>query len=61
MGIHAGWVLTIKLAREVTNAATDTPAAVLIGSYDNITGWAATVVLGLVTLWYWRYGRAGQS
>lgn len=61
MGIHAGWVLTIKLAGEVTNAATDTPAAVLIGSYDNITGWAATVVLGLVTLWYWRYGRAGQS
>jgi membrane protease YdiL (CAAX protease family) len=58
IGIHAGWVLTIKLAREVTNADTNAPAAFLIGSYDNITGWAATVVLGLVTLWYWRYRRA---
>lgn len=57
IGIHAGWVLTIKLAREVTNAAIDTPAAILIGSYDNIIGWAATAVLGLVTLFYWRYGR----
>jgi len=58
IGIHAGWVLAIKLAGEVTNADTNAPAAFLIGSYDNITGWAATVVLGLVTLWYWRYRRA---
>lgn len=57
MGVHAGWVLTIKLTREVTNAAPQSPAAFLIGSYDNITGWAATVVLGLVTFWYWRYGQ----
>ena len=57
IGIHAGWVLTIKMAKEVTNLADDTPAAFLIGSYDNIIGWAATVVLGVVSLWYWRYGR----
>ncbi|MGB5584762.1 MAG: CPBP family intramembrane glutamic endopeptidase [Gammaproteobacteria bacterium] len=55
IGIHAGWVLSIKMARELTNAASDTPAALLIGSYDNITGWAATAVLGLVTIGYWRY------
>ena len=59
-GIHAGWVLTIKLVKEVTNAATDTPAAILIGSYDSIIGWAAAAVLGLVTLWYWRYGCASR-
>ncbi|NNJ97891.1 MAG: CPBP family intramembrane metalloprotease [Gammaproteobacteria bacterium] len=59
IGIHAGWVLIIRIVREVTNAASDTPAAQLIGSYDNITGWAATLVLGFVTLVYWRYGRAG--
>lgn len=57
IGIHAGWVLTIKVAKEVTNLAADTPAAFLIGNYDNIIGWAASVVLGVVTLWYWRYGR----
>jgi membrane protease YdiL (CAAX protease family) len=57
IGIHAGWVLTIKLAEEVTNADNNAPAAFLIGSYDNITGWAATAVLSLVTLWYWLYDR----
>ena len=61
IGIHAGWVLTIKLVKEVTNAATDTPAAFLIGSYDGIIGWAAAAVLGLVTLWYWRYESASLS
>lgn len=61
IGIHAGWVLTIKLVKEITDVATNTPAALLIGSYDSIIGWAATAVLGLVTLWYWRYGCASQS
>jgi len=61
VGIHAGWVLTIKLVKEVTNTATDTPAAFLIGSYDSVIGWAAAAVLGLVTLWYWRYGCASRS
>ena len=61
IGIHAGWVLTIKLVKEITDVATNTPAALLIGSYDSIIGWAATAVLGLVTLWYWRYGYASQS
>lgn len=54
-GIHAGWVLTIRVTREVTDAAHDAPTAWMIGSYDNITGWAATAVLGLLTLWYWHY------
>ena len=57
IGIHAGWVWIIKLASEVTTADTSSPTAFLIGSYDNITGWAATAVLGLLTVWYWRYGR----
>jgi len=61
IGIHAGWVLIIKLTREVTSAATNTPAAMLIGSYDGIIGWAATAVLVLVTLWYWRYGYSCKS
>ena len=61
IGIHAGWVLMIRLTREVTNVASGTPAAQLIGSYDYITGWVATLVLGLVTLAYWHYGRTGSS
>ena len=55
-GMHAGWVLSIKLARETTDVATDSPFAQLIGSYDGIIGWAAAAVLGLVTLGYGVYG-----
>lgn len=61
IGIHAGWVLTIKLVQEFTDAGVNTPAALLIGSYDGIIGWAAAALLGLVTLWYWRYGNASRS
>ena len=57
IGIHAGWVWIIKLASEVTKVDANSPTAFLIGSYDNITGWAATVMLCLVSMWYWRYGR----
>ena len=56
IGIHAGWVLTIRLARELTDAAADSPLAFLIGSYDGIIGWAAAALLVLVTLVYWKYG-----
>jgi hypothetical protein len=57
IGIHAGWVLMIKLARELTEVDHDAPMNFLIGSYDGIIGWAAAGILGLVTLAYWRYGR----
>jgi len=57
IGIHAGWVWIIKLTSEVTKVDANSPTAFLIGSYDNITGWAATAVLCLVSMWYWRYGR----
>ena len=57
IGIHAGWVFTIKMTKEVTHLDTNASTAFLVGSYDNIIGWAATGVLGVVTLWYWRYGK----
>ena len=56
IGIHAGWVLSIKLAREVTDVAADSPAAFLIGSYDGIIGWAAAALLAVVMLGYWKFG-----
>ena len=57
IGIHAGWVLTIKMTKEVTSLATDSPAVFLVGSYDNIIGWAAAAVLAVMTLWYWRFAK----
>ena len=58
IGIHAGWVLSIKMTKEVTVLDSTAPTAFLIGSYDNIIGWAAAAVLAMVTivtLWYWRH------
>ena len=55
IGIHAGWVLSIRLARELTDVAADSPLGFLIGSYDGIIGWAAAALLVLVTLVYWKY------
>jgi membrane protease YdiL (CAAX protease family) len=54
IGIHAGWVWAIKMTKEVTNLDPAAPTAFLIGSYDNIIGWAATVVLSVAILLYWR-------
>ena len=60
IGIHAGWVLSIKLLREITDAATDSPTAILIGSYDGVIGWAAAGLLAAVTLGYWKIGPKPQ-
>ena len=46
----------IKLAGWMTNAAPHSPAAMLMGKYNYFTGWAATILIGLITLWYWRFG-----
>jgi len=55
-GIHAGWVLMIKLASSVTDVDNQSPLAFLVGGYDNMIGWAATGILAVTTLWYWRNG-----
>ncbi len=56
IGIHAGWVLGIKLIRAVTTLAVDTPGAALVGSYDGVIGWAAAALLAVITLGYGLYG-----
>ena len=59
IGIHAGWVMIIRLmkyATEPTVAAGRTSA--WIGSYDDITGWLATLWLGLIAATFWYFSRA---
>jgi len=58
IGIHTGWVMVIKSAKVATTTVPDSPAAWLIGSYDDIIGWAAAGILGLSSLVYWFYGRS---
>ena len=45
IGIHAGWVFTIKFFKRVTNSNQDTSFALLTGNYDHVIGYLATLVL----------------
>ena len=45
IGIHAGWVFTIKFFKRVTNSNQDTSFAFLTGNYDHVIGYLATLVL----------------
>lgn len=52
IGMHAGWVMMIRIAKKTTRTDRDNPWAWLIGDYDNITGWLATGMIILFTLLY---------
>jgi len=56
IGIHAGWIMMIRLTRGVSSEVADSPNAFLIGSYDGVIGWAAAILLGLLALGYWLTG-----
>ena len=48
IGVHAGWVTAIKLAKRTTRGVDDSPLAFLAGSYDHIIGWLAAAWLILL-------------
>ena len=60
IGMHAGWVTMIRIAKKTTRTDHDAPWAWLIGDYDNITGWLAAALLAACALLYWRIGRSAQ-
>ena len=54
IGIHAGWVMIIKLAKYLTDTSyVDGRASFWVGGYDHITGWLATLWLGVIAVIYW--------
>lgn len=56
IGVHAGWVLVIKVFRKMTDLDPTSPWAFLVGAYDGTIGYLALgylVVLGIV--YYWIY------
>lgn len=65
LGIHAGWVATIKLMKYLTDPTlTDGQASPWISAgYDHITGWMATLWLGLIMFvyWYWSGRRRASA
>lgn len=52
IGLHAGWVMVIKLARHFTDRNPDSFLAYLVGNYDGITGHLAAAWIGTLCLAY---------
>lgn len=52
IGIHAGWILIIKLGKRLTDPDLEANASFLISS-DGITGWWSAAWMGAIALVYW--------
>lgn len=61
LGIHFGWVLTIKLFKKLTYVSDATPMRALAGHYDDVIGWLAALVLAGLALALWRWPRACRT
>ena len=52
VGLHAGWVMTIKTTRHFTDRSADSTLAYLAGSYDGVIGYLAAAWIGVLCLGY---------
>ncbi len=52
VGIHAGWVMSIKISKKLTDSA-DSDLGFLVGQYDGITGYLTFIWLSILTLLYY--------
>ncbi len=55
IGIHAGWVLTIKVFKRVTDSNIHTEFTFLTGSYDKVIGYLAAVCLTVFIIFLLKY------
>jgi membrane protease YdiL (CAAX protease family) len=53
IGLHTGWVLVIKLTKDITQADSAANLSFLIGDYDNITGYLALVLISALAAVYY--------
>ncbi len=53
IGLHAGWVFVIQVARRVTDGNDSSTLAFLVGQYDGVIGWLAALWIALLSLCYW--------
>jgi membrane protease YdiL (CAAX protease family) len=52
IGLHAGWVFVIQVARHLTDGNPAAPHAWLTGDYDGVIGWLAAAWLAVLSLGY---------
>lgn len=50
IGLHAAWVVAIKMMREVSHRAPGSELAWVVGSFDGVIGYLAAAWIGIVTL-----------
>jgi membrane protease YdiL (CAAX protease family) len=50
IGLHAGWVLVIRLTHKYTDLDPGAPLNSLVGTYDGVIGWLAAGWIGLLAL-----------
>ena len=61
IGLHAGWVWVIQVARQLTDGNADSPYAFLTGDYDGVIGWLAAGWLAVLSTAYQALaGRSGS-
>ncbi|HKF95852.1 MAG TPA: hypothetical protein VKB96_14930 [Gammaproteobacteria bacterium] len=61
MGLHAGWVLIIKLAKDITQTDKGAELAFLVGDYDKITGYLALVLITAVAVIYYYFAMQSRG
>ena len=55
MGIHAGWVIAIKVFKRVTDTNVNSDFAFLTGSYDKVIGYLAAICIALFIVGLLKY------
>ena len=66
IGVHAGWVMVIRVTKHFTDRSAEAPLSCLVGSYDGVIGWLAAAWLGVLCLAYelvrkYRRRRVGET
>jgi membrane protease YdiL (CAAX protease family) len=61
IGLHAGWVLVIRLTRSYTDEDPMAALGFLVGDYDGVIGWLAAGWIGALTLLLWLWPKRGHG
>lgn len=61
IGIHVGWVFTIKILKRVTDTNIHSDYAFLTGSYDKVIGYLAAICITLAIVLYLRMNSRPQE
>ncbi len=61
IGLHAGWVLAIKLTKDWTDADYDADLAFLVGHYDGVIGYLALILIAMLAIIYYALAVRGRA